>query len=320
MHKHIAMMGVLLSIAPASPAEELQGLVLPGVNAQHQTTVAGHIVGPDGKPIADAQVAVTASIRRLGKIEPLSLARGHTDAQGRFRLTARPMSLPQDQKLTVYVIAQGLAVSWSDLDIYKSSHETILRLQTDRPIRGRVVDLQGKPVTETEVGLLAVAVRQSRDGAQTDLLRFPDDPVALKPTPVSTDREGRFVLRGISRQASAFGIRASDSLHAPQTLEFKANAAEPDEITITARPARPIEGELIYGETGTPASDAEVVIASYVFTEGFMLRGRVQGKADPRGHFRLIPYQGESAEIGVVDSRNRFLPQGQRALWAIFTR
>jgi S1-C subfamily serine protease len=308
MHTRLAIVAVLLLIAPVSPAQESQGLVLPGVEVKQRTTVAGQIVGPDGKARADVQVAVMASTRRLGKIESLPLAQGRTDAQGRFRLTARPMSPPRDKKLTVYTIAPGYAVGWSTLDIYRGAHEATLHLQPDRPVRGRVVDLQGKPVMGTGVRLLAVLGRPSREEARLDVLRFPDDPFALKPTAVLTDRQGRFVLRGISRETSSFGIGTCDSRYAPQVLEFKANAVEPQEITITVRPPRAIEGELIYGETGTPASDAEVVIASYSFAQRFMLRGLVKGRVDPRGHFRLIPCQAEFSEIGIVDLRNRFLP------------
>jgi hypothetical protein len=63
MHTRLGIVAVLMLIAPASPAQESQGLALPGIEVKQPTTVAGQIVGPDGKPMAAVRVAVTASIR-----------------------------------------------------------------------------------------------------------------------------------------------------------------------------------------------------------------------------------------------------------------
>jgi protocatechuate 3,4-dioxygenase beta subunit len=287
---------------------DLQGIVLPGVKAKERTTVAGQVIGPDGKPMPGAPVAVTACVSRPGKIEWLPLVRGATDSQGRFRLVTRPLSPPEDRNLTVYALAPGYAVSWKHLDTYRSANAATLSLQHDQRIRGRVVDSRGKPVAGIEVALLAADLGYVREEARWYQLEFPTDPSALKPASVVTDEKGQCVLRGISSMLPTFRIGINDRRYAPQQLEVNTNAKESGDITLTATPPQTIEGTLLDAAGRTPVAGAEVIVTSLVSTGGpFMLRGLAQGQTDSRGNFRLTPYVGQKFVVGVVDSDNRFL-------------
>ncbi|MGA2255661.1 MAG: carboxypeptidase-like regulatory domain-containing protein, partial [Thermoguttaceae bacterium] len=295
---------------PAHPSRLpiLRGIVLPGIASTENTTIAGQVVDAEGKPVSGASVAAVVDAER-GAIDgrPLLLVVGSTDHEGRFYLTARPLSPPQDVNLKVYAFAPGYTVCWSHLDIYRSANHATLHLQPDQPIHGRVVDSQGKPVAGTEVTLFAVSLRSGVEGAQGGELRFPASPSAPKPVPVVTDEQGEFVLRGVCLEMANYRAQIRGQRHAMQQNEFKTIVNKPRKITITTKPPQTLEGTLIYGETKKPAVGVEVAVISWVLDGAFMNRGVVKGRTDLQGHFRLTPASGEFFSVGVLDTQSQFL-------------
>ncbi len=97
-----------------------------------QHTIAGRVLGADGKP------AIAGLILLRSNGSPLPL--GKTAADGRFRVTV-PLGASD-----VYLVAR---VERQGVDYALVSHRTAdvtLRLTKDNPVRGRVIDTQGKPV------------------------------------------------------------------------------------------------------------------------------------------------------------------------------
>jgi RNA polymerase sigma factor (sigma-70 family) len=121
------------------PAAE-QPRPMPGVKANAHTprvevtqrTIAGRVLGADGKPA----VAQLILLRSNGSPLPL----GKTEADGRFRVTV-PLGT-SDVNLVARVEGQGAGYSL----LSRHTGDVTLQLTKDNPVRGRVIDTQGKPV------------------------------------------------------------------------------------------------------------------------------------------------------------------------------
>src|SRR5262245_11548592 len=177
--------------------------------AKDQRAVGGRVLDPDGKPVAAA---------RIWLIEPWRTARevAKTATDGTFRLPPDE----QNEKLTesewvVRVVAThehfGLA-----LPVKRPGDELTLQLvKDDVPIRGRVLDLQGKAVAGATLtpGRVQAAPDESLDvwlaklkAAEDQVNLITDGALRRKvaPTPflppVMTDAQGRFTLTGVGRE------------------------------------------------------------------------------------------------------------------------
>jgi protocatechuate 3,4-dioxygenase beta subunit len=237
------------------------------------TTVRGRVLGPDGQPVADATVlAAWVFVRGYAPLErfPIhTVAQTKSDAAGNFELTF--VGEDADMKRRHYgwqivAYAPGTGPAWiRDEDAVKESSLT-MRLAPDESIRGRIVDLEGKPlagvrvrvhelfptVTEEHIlewiadakqksppGELAQYWQASMSGSESQypdrfptpiLSRLSDGSPAL-PANTQTDADGRFVLDnlGVNRLAV---IEVSGPAIAKTYLQVVTRDIEP----ISARP------------------------------------------------------------------------------------
>ncbi|HUR53483.1 MAG TPA: carboxypeptidase regulatory-like domain-containing protein, partial [Gemmataceae bacterium] len=135
----LGLIGVGLGVGPrplaASADEKPAKAAKP--DATKTTGVGGTVVGADGKPIA----AELILLRPNGSPESL----GKANADGTFKLS-RP--LPEHSYLLARADGHGVAfVSASR----RTPAEVAFKLTKDNPIRGRVIDTQGKPVAGATV-------------------------------------------------------------------------------------------------------------------------------------------------------------------------
>jgi len=177
--------GFALAAVQASP----QGAAK--VEGTEQMTIRGRVLGPDGMPVANAQVAVVVQQwRRSEKPEGTYFAAGmatrsqplgscRTDNAGRFRLTG-PRGSPSLPYLsaTLYAAAPGYGLVIQPIDQAAPRQTVTVELNPERAIRGRLIDLQGQPAAGVEV-------------------RTGDAQVPVWPRPVLSDDKGRFYLRGL---------------------------------------------------------------------------------------------------------------------------
>ncbi len=126
--------------------------------ASTRGSLAGTVVDPDGRPVADAHVALTAHDfdgATLVESERM-LAETTTDAQGRFRLAdLDPVYRPRPKHI-VRVEAEGFApLGHIDeaLRLFPGVEVDLGRLQLDPPcyVTGRVLDADGKPCSGAQV-------------------------------------------------------------------------------------------------------------------------------------------------------------------------
>jgi protocatechuate 3,4-dioxygenase beta subunit len=135
--------------------------------AEHPVVVSGRVLGPDGKPVAGARLywlRVKGEPRSEEDIE--FLQRGTSDAQGRFRLELPPSDVRPGFNPPLVAAADGYGVDGAELPRGGGPAELTLRLVKDQPIRGRIINTEGRPVAGARVavdGLFASAEERLDD-------------------------------------------------------------------------------------------------------------------------------------------------------------
>ncbi|HJZ55043.1 MAG TPA: sigma-70 family RNA polymerase sigma factor [Gemmataceae bacterium] len=278
----------------------------PGTNDLAPDTrmiVGGSVVGPDGRPVPGAQVAVVAAQRRRpGELEVPArfgmqlLGEGLTDDQGRFHLSV-PQTTAGHYRLTALATAPGFALSSEMADpatVTASEHTLSLQLVRGHSVRVRLVDQAGQPASRVPVHVLGM----SRGGDAGLFVLYYQPPVPLPgwPDSITTDEEGCFTLRDIGPQTQiSFQVR--DERFATEWLRFqtqKQERAEPVVLTLT--PARTFESRVTAEDTGQPLPDATVIVHSSL---PGALPGYVEGRTDREGRVRVQPFPGDRLEVCV---------------------
>jgi RNA polymerase sigma factor (sigma-70 family) len=303
---------------PPAPKAEAAARADDGKGA---ATLGGRVLDPDGKPFSGAKVHLIASV--------ISRPRGfHVEttsaADGAFRLAvaAEDARLLADDSswvtTTVVATAEGYGPAFHSAGAFEPAADLTLRLaKDDVPVRGRVLDLQGKPLAGVTVrveGLsapadgdltpwLAALEANKQDGypiAARYLRRIP----ASFP-PAVTDAEGRFQLKGVGRERlihltlegpTIAQERLSAYTRPGKPIHAGMFARNPDggrltyygaDFDHTAAPTRPIVGVVRDKDTGKPL--AGVTVQSDKFA-GTNVSGdsSVRTVTDKDGRYRLV--------------------------------
>jgi RNA polymerase sigma factor (sigma-70 family) len=228
--------------------------------------VRGRVLDPDGNPVAGAGVYVRHYAEpHRSEIDPMAARQkgrvAVTDADGGFHFEfdkgASDVSYYSGQtgwhKAQIAVATAGFAPAWVEAGNMVKRGEMALRLvRDDVPVRGRVLDSQGRPVAGVAVRIRAIL--EVNDGVDLDAMlasgavdenmsqmarRFGDvlGPAAptwqADPTPLwpggrnawTTGADGRFEVQGIGRDRIA-------------RLEFHGGGVADGTLDVMARPAK----------------------------------------------------------------------------------
>ncbi len=241
--------------------------------------IAGRVLDPAGRPLAGASLYVrhnhwgrldreADAVERVASSGPDGMFRFDLD---RARSDVARGEGPPWMEAEIAAVAPGLGLAWiSAGDAAKAGGGAELRLvPDDLPIRGRILDDQGRPVAGATVRVQAIAAPASADpdgllasgrfdwdGMMTKLER---GPTWTTPTWIgqggatTTGGDGRFELRGLGRGRVA-------------SLRVEAAGLERSTIAVMARPApaRPASRpgpsatfDPFYGEMGLRLFGAE---------------------------------------------------------------
>jgi RNA polymerase sigma factor (sigma-70 family) len=275
-------------------------------------TVTGRVVGADDQPVPGARVAVVAgpfgraSISGRFHDRPLALGQTRTGRDGHFRLRVPRTSADRHYRVMVLAAAEGHGLGQGVLDADARRHEVRLRLAPEQSVPGRLITLAGVPAAGVRV-----RVARLHQGGR-DVLRsnhdVPDRWTAW-PGAVTTDRQGRLVLRGL---AAGMGVtlRVDDDRFACQTLDLVLPArGRPREFTWSLTPAQLLTGRVVRADTGQPVPRARVAVKTLARFGGqsgvYRVHGPVEGRADAGGRFRLNPIFGDVFQV------TAFAPSGQ---------
>jgi RNA polymerase sigma factor (sigma-70 family) len=165
--------------------------------------IQGRVLGPDGKPKAGARLLL------LGDKEAITDL-GVSAEDGRFRVV-----VPREGETNNLIArAEGAGIDFLDLSGPRLLRTVELRLVKDHPVRGRVVNLEGKPVAGVRVSaqVLNVHINDSLDtflDAYLKILVGGKGHAVAKQIwsagpliAATTDADGRFTLRGMGVERS----------------------------------------------------------------------------------------------------------------------
>lgn len=190
---------------------------------------SGRVTGPDGQPLAGAQIFVVPFDGSDGKPS----VRAQTGADGRFEFDAPDMTetdldgLPAPRHSIVIATADGYGPDWTQRwGRNRSTRRPVkgidLEFQLvadDVPIHGRFVDPDGRPLAEAHVRLTGLMIPRDGDldahlerevkrsalgcstGYQRSLWQVATVPGLA--TETRTDADGRFTLHGLGRDRIA---------------------------------------------------------------------------------------------------------------------
>jgi RNA polymerase sigma factor (sigma-70 family) len=248
--------------------------------------VSGRVVGPDGKSVAGAKLFIWDRSGRSPAPQPA------TDAEGRFRF-----ALPGTSDLgspDLLAMADGLGLDWLNLGYPNHPNDArnlTLRLPPDVPIRGRVVDLEGKPVAGATVRIVELSTAASGNldeflkqwaadkerSATGPAFRLLDEnrlwpPEALgQLAKATTAPDGTFRLTGVGRDRGLMlGVRgpgiADQYVRVVTRLDFPARpvvrgqvALSGPEPAVVVGPSKPILGTLRDARTKEPLAGVRVL-------------------------------------------------------------
>ncbi len=224
----VAALGLGVGTVPSSaepqkpamekPAAKAEGkLEKPKLDAKERT-ISGQVLGADGKPV----VAELSFVWIHDKPQPL----GKTKDDGTFTITVPLKRNDSGGFLLAKATGHGMDFVSHGLDYLPrsitASAEVTLKLPKERPIRGRLLDQQGKPVVGATVVASGFTAYDSATSADAYLKKWvgeqyqrgspPDgdrslffsdgystkaNPMGHSPYSAITDKEGRYVIDGI---------------------------------------------------------------------------------------------------------------------------
>jgi RNA polymerase sigma factor (sigma-70 family) len=239
------------------------------VEKDDKVFINGRVLGPDGKPFARAKVYLGYAAPVGGKHR----VRAVSGRDGRFRFSYSRSEDTNEEWITargnywrmfdVMAVAPGHGPTSVWIPDLKGA--LALRLVKETAIRGRVLDLQGRPVPGASVRVL-------------------DYRWAMLHSPVTTDKDGRFVVTGVGRDGTA-------ELHVSgPAIEIKrvtVSTKPPVNAEVIVGPTKVIEGVVLARNTGKPLAGV-VVHGKDRFDALNIDPNGPKAVTDTRGHYRLV--------------------------------
>ena len=241
------------------------------------TTVTAKVTLPDGRPAAGADVAAIAhgtNRQRGGDVKRSQvLAEAKVDESGTARLTLGGVSSKTHTEGYLIARHEGFGLAWRPLDLDTHSVDATLKLAEEQKIRGRLMDVEGRPAAGDGPTCGQSCSRLPSGGSTCQ-------PSCTTPTKITFPPPGRLPPRLTPGTCQVCGLPVGlgavvhclgDERFAPQNLTLNTgdvprsgprrgtlikNAGPDEEMLLTLSPAQWFEGQVTYADTGQAAPHA----------------------------------------------------------------
>jgi hypothetical protein len=268
-------------------------------------TVSGRVLDPAGKPLPDARVAVLADRKRVASDfdgEPRNILMGTAaaDAEGRFRLEFPAIPARDLYHLKLIAGAPGRGLGIVGLKTDATSQEASIALPPEKPIEGRLVDVQGQPAAGVVVRLASVNVQPELQAYDAKGAPGP------WPPPATTDANGRFRLLGLGPDAPAT-LEVEDPRFARHAFAIRKRSGRISEAevifgpggAVSLRPAQVLDLHVAHADDGRPLAGARVDIESTAGRRPTYMGTLTGARTDEQGRARIVPWPGDTFHIRI---------------------
>jgi RNA polymerase sigma factor (sigma-70 family) len=334
----VAMIGVGAACGLARAPSAASGLAdeKPQASAKPQAaedkdsvTYGGRVLDPDGKPIAGAKLYLLYYTPRELPVP----VRGTSDEEGRFRFTVKKTEFDTGdsrepwQAAMAVALADGYGLGVPPMELGKKwdpADQTLVLTKDDRPVSGRVVDLQGKPIAGVRVtvgglhwprkGDLAPLLQEMKD-RKVFYPPLRDLTIGLEGTHIdhflgkvlpaaTTGEDGRFTIKGLGRERFVtlrlesptivhrtiyVATRPGGLIEVPgqwsASDKLKTSLVYGVPFDFAAAPCKPIVGVVRDKDTGKPIPGA--IVTSFSFPGSNYIQTELRTVADKDGKYRL---------------------------------
>ncbi len=220
---HFQRIAVAENDPPAAQQAKPRGAAaVPAAKDKDAIVYAGRVLGPDGRPVADAKLYLTVAMGYLTRPSP-SPEYAMTGADGRFTF-AVPKAKFGDGYTIVAATADHYGAGWVKVKADGKQDALTLRLvKDDMPITGQILDVQGKPVVGATLTVLQIHAAPNGDlgpwleavkdkkglSLQLEQQYLKHYTIALCPK-ATTNAEGRLQLSGIGCNRLVRAARRAD--------------------------------------------------------------------------------------------------------------
>jgi protocatechuate 3,4-dioxygenase beta subunit len=236
--------------------------------AKDSAKVRGRVLDPDGKPFAGAKLSWgQAGLKK--RVYPVRATSGD-DGTFAFLLTKSELQKidSDDQAYQVLAIVKGYGCAWATADA--TAEKLTLRLVQDAPVKGRILDADGRPVAGAKLTVTGVAAK-GHDGQPG--ARGWEGPLPEQAEVLTTGTDGRFQLAGAGSDRV---VKLRLEGRGIATARFDAQGAA---FEYQAALSRPIRGMVRDKATRKP-------LAGVTVTNGY--GGLCEAVTDKEGRYELL--------------------------------
>jgi RNA polymerase sigma factor (sigma-70 family) len=270
--------------------------------AEGALEVRGQVLNPEGKPVAGARLYLARTT------PPAPSQQAISGPDGRFRFAVpraeRDKSAAEKSPSQVMAIAKDHGCDW--LPVGSGKAELTLRLVKDVPIRGCILDPDGKPVVGAKLRVTGLSAPRGDDlDSYLQAVRKEDyryafardwsGPLPAQPAVLSTGADGRFSLAGIGRER-IIRLHLEGPAIATADLEVMTRVAKTVEVAgrrlhgasfdYVAVASRPIRGVVRDKDTRKPLAGVSVGLAGQ--GRGLFFTPRWMTVTDKEGRYELL--------------------------------
>jgi len=244
------------------------------------TTIDGSVVGPDGRPVADAEIIVGSEQRYGNSIPPVK-----TDLKGRFTLGFKP-----GIATTLTARHAGFGPAVQRTRVGSEPQRVAFRLQQGHTLSGHVVDRTGKPVPRAHVHVRSWLGSQSVEQE------------------LRADQDGRFAWNEAPRDEVRIDVSAPGY---SGKNDLPVLPGKPHEIVLT--PPATIKGTVLDSHTGQPVPRFSLLLG-FVWKPGRRViwqRGNSLDRDAKKtlGSFEHALYNGPADQYVIRVEAEGYLPE-----------